>query len=136
MVTVAPGSTPPVSSLTVPEIEPVSTCALTGADSNTVNANADTPLLPSGWMRKLTSRLTEFCAEPSLTVFVLQAYPPRQETPLKSFFDGVLLLTALSALQTIAPPARAASVGGTQTAGAVLADFRDLAAAAGLRTRT
>ncbi|MET0212974.1 MAG: CRTAC1 family protein [Vicinamibacterales bacterium] len=55
---------------------------------------------------------------------------------MKIFFDGVLLLTALSALQTIPPPARAASVGGAQTAGAVLADFRDLAAAAGLRART
>ena len=41
MVTVAPGSTPPDASFTVPEIAPVSTCAIAGVDMIAVTAIAN-----------------------------------------------------------------------------------------------
>ena len=74
MVTVAPGSTPPVSSFTVPEIVPVSTWALTGAASSAVKVNANKPPLPkTGWMRMPPSLLTD--RAPQRTVFHVRPIP-------------------------------------------------------------
>src|SRR6185295_5261562 len=93
MVTVAPGSTPPCWSFTIPVIVPVSTCAKAGAENssaviaNDVKQRQDTEdrmlipssvrsdrvmqrsILPSG------NRSGECRREPSLTSHVLQAYP-------------------------------------------------------------
>ena len=58
MVTVAPGSTPPDSSLTVPEIVPVSTWALAGTDSATVKVSANKQPLPSTGCMSIASSVS------------------------------------------------------------------------------
>src|SRR5947207_14966508 len=62
MVTVAPGSTAPDWSFTVPRIVPVSTWALVGADSSMAVANANRPPLPSSGWTRIPSPFDRACA--------------------------------------------------------------------------